>query len=143
MFGWMTRDRAQQGMPFEARTVRTRSDMRGTGRVALPIVFARGEDGTWTATWMHLYLSGSPNFNRLEANRASTGVLARGVLERDYLTVGYVVELLRAAGTTVTMWTPEVELDTPVTFIGAHHPEGLPHGSDVITVDRLNQLIPA
>lgn len=52
MFGYMTRARAQRGMPFEARTVRTRSDMRGTGRVALPVVFARGDDRVWTAKWL-------------------------------------------------------------------------------------------
>ncbi|QWF85679.1 hypothetical protein [Amycolatopsis sp. CA-230715] len=143
MFGWMTRDHDQAGAPFEARTVRTRSDMRGTGRVALPAVFARGEDGTWTATWLHLYLSGHPNFNRVEENRVSTAVLARGLLQRDYLTVGHLVELMRAAGTEVTAWEPGTELDGPVTFLGMHAPETLPDGTEVITSDRLNQLIPA
>jgi len=143
MFGWMTRDRAQAGMPFEARTVRTRSDMRGPGRVALPIVFGRGQDGTWTATWLHLYLSGTPDFNQVESNRASTATLAQGLLGRDYLTVAYLVELLRAAGTTVTTWAPGMELRGPVTFIGAEPPEGLPGGSEVITPDRLNRLVPA
>ncbi len=143
MFGWMTRDHDQAGAPFEARTVRTRSDMRGTGRVALPAVFARGEDGSWTATWLHLYLSGNPNFNQVEANRASTAVLARGLLQREYLTVGYVVELMRAAGAEVTTWEPGAELDGPVTFLGLHAPETVPDGTEVITLDRLNQLIPA
>ncbi|UJW28853.1 hypothetical protein L3Q67_26825 [Saccharothrix sp. AJ9571] len=143
MFGWMTCGHDQAGAPFEARTVRTRSDMRGTGRVALPVVFARGADGSWTATWLHLYLSGTPNFNRLETNRASTAVLARGLLQRDYLTVGYLVELMRATGTEITTWESGTKLDAPVTFLGMHAPEALPDGSEVITLDRLNQLIPA
>jgi len=140
MFGWMTRDRAQRGAPFDARTVRTRSDMRGTGRVALPIVFGRGADGAWTATWLHLYLSGTPNFNRVEANRFSTSVLARGLLRRRYLTVRYLVDLL---STPVTTWEPGLRFGEPVTFVGLHRPEGLPEGSTVLTLDRLNQLIPA
>lgn len=139
----MTRGHDQAGAPFEARTVRTRSNMRGTGRVALPVVFARGADGSWTATWLHLYLSGTPNFNRLETNRASTAVLARGLLQRDYLTVGYLVELMRATGTEITTWESGTKLDAPVTFLGMHAPEALPDGSEVITLDRLNQLIPA
>jgi hypothetical protein len=143
MFGWMTRDHGRAGAPFEARTVGTRSDMRGAGRVALPAVFARGDDGTWTATWLHLYLSGRLNFNQVEANRASTAVLARGLLQRDYLTVGHLVELMRAAGTEVMLWEPGTEPAGPVTYLGVHAPEDLPAGSEVITLDRLNQLIPA
>ncbi|WP_211590329.1 TerD family protein [Microbispora sp. H11081] len=42
-FGYMTRDAAQEGRPFEPRTVRMKSDLRGSGRVALPLVFLRGE----------------------------------------------------------------------------------------------------
>lgn len=142
MFGWMTRERSQQGMPFEARTVRARSDMRGAGRVALPILFGRGSDGVWTATWMHLYLTGSPNFNRVEANRVSTSLQARAVAHREYLTVGYLVDLLRAKAGSVMTWQPGLRLSDPVTFLGLHRPEGLPDGSTVITLKELNQLIP-
>jgi hypothetical protein len=141
MFGWMTRDRAQHGAPFEARTVRTRSDMRGGGRVALPVMFGRDADGVWTATWLHLYLTGQPNFNRVEVNRVSAGVLARGLVRREYLTVRYLVDLLRAEE--VTTWTPDIHLTEPVTFLGPHRPENLPEGSTAITLDRLNELIPA
>lgn len=143
MFGWMTRDRDQAGAPFEARTVRTRSDMRGTGRVALPIIFGRDTDGTWTATWLHLYLSGSPNFNRVETNRVSTATLARGLVQRDYLTVGYLVGLMRSSGTEISTWEPGIELAAPVTFLGVHAPdELLPEESEKITLEQLNQLIP-
>jgi len=142
MFGWMIRDRGQRGAPFEARTVRTRSDMRGPGRVALPVAFLRGDDGTWQARWLHLYLPGMPHFNQVEANRVSTGLLTRTILERDYLTVRYLVDLLQAKGCAVARWDPDRKIDDPVTFIGLEAPDGLPHGSTVITLDRLNQLIP-
>lgn len=141
MFGWMTREHAQQGMPFDARTVRARSEMRGSGRVALPILFGRDADG-WYATWMHLYLAGWPNFNAVESNRASTTHLVHGVAERTYLTIGYLVDLLRAKAGSVTRWEPGIELAEPVTFIGMSEPDGLPDGSTTITLDRLNQLIP-
>lgn len=138
MFGWMTRDRAQQGAPFEARTVRMRSDMRGTGRVALPVVFSRGEDGAWTATWTHLYLSGSPNFNRVEGNRLSTSLLARSIYDRTYLNAGYLVELIERRGCRVVRSADITGVTGPVTFIGLEQPDGLPEGSRMI---RPNQLL--
>jgi hypothetical protein len=70
-------------------------------------------------------------------------VLARGLLQREYLTVGYLVELMRAAGTEVTTWEPGTELSGPVTFLGLYAPEALPVATEVITLDRLNQLIQA
>ncbi|WP_018680280.1 TerD family protein [Actinokineospora enzanensis] len=140
LFGWMTRDREQEGAPFEARTVRTRSELRGSGRVALPVVFGRAPDGTWTATWTHLYLSGSPKFNRVEANQLSTGLLVRALVSREYLTVRYLVELCRGK---VTEWSPGMWFDGPVTYVGLHEPDGLPAGSTVITLDGLNRLIPS
>ncbi|MFD8500395.1 hypothetical protein [Amycolatopsis sp. NPDC059657] len=142
MFGWMSRGRAQRGAPFEPRTVRTRSEMRGNGRVALPVAFLRDEAGAWSATWLHLYLSGSPNFNRVEYNRVSTGLLARSILRRRYLTVAYLVDLMRAKAGRVTPWQPGEELAEPVTYLGLDRPDGLPAGSTAITLDRLNQLIP-
>lgn len=143
MFGWMTRDRGQRGAPFEARTVRTRSDMRGSGRVALPIMFARDDKGTWTANWTHLYLSGGVNFNVVEGNQVSTSMITRGLVERDYLTMSYLVDMLSAKAGSVTMWEPGLRLTEPVVFVGLDRPEGLPDGSEVFTRERLNQLIPA
>ncbi|SDY10862.1 hypothetical protein SAMN05421504_104530 [Amycolatopsis xylanica] len=142
MFGWMIRGRAQRGAPFEPRTVRTRSEMRGSGRVALPVAFLRDEAGVWSATWLHLYLSGTPRFNRVEYNQVSAGLLARSILQRRYLTVAYLVDLSRAKAAAVTPWQPGEELAEPVTYLGLDRPDGLPAGSTAITLDRLNQLIP-
>jgi hypothetical protein len=142
MFGWMIRGDDQQGAPFEPRTVRTRSEMRGPGRVALPMVFGRDYDGTWFAKWMHLYLAGEPRFNRIEYNKVSTSKLARAIVDRDYLTMSYLVDLLSVNAGSVTMMKPGMKFDEPVVFVGLDRPDGLPEGSTVITRDKLNQLIP-
>jgi stress response protein SCP2 len=142
MFGWMLRNEEQRGMPFEARTVRTRSEMRGTGQVALPIVFARNDDGTWSAVWTHLYLQGQTGFNRVEGNRLSTGLLAQGIVGRRYLNMEYLLALRSRVAAKAELWTPGMKLDGPVTFVGREAPEGLPEGSEVFAGDRLTELIP-
>ncbi|MGW5265167.1 hypothetical protein ACWEQG_29705 [Microbispora sp. NPDC004025] len=135
-FGYMTRDAGQEGRPFEPRTVRMKSDLRGSGRVALPLVFLRGEDGTWRVKWLHLYLSGSPGFNQVEGNRVTTSLLVRSIVERDYLRVGYLTGLLRAKSSAPCE-------GGQVTYIGLEAPAGLPEGARVYTPATLHELIPA
>ncbi|WP_229403366.1 hypothetical protein [Micromonospora okii] len=139
MFGYQTRARDQRGAPFDARTVRARSHLRGQGQVALPMVFARGESG-WQAVWLHLYLRGRPSFNRVEGNTFTTADRVRALMERRYLTVSYLVDRWRARGE-VTTWNGRLP-DEPVTFIGIEVPEDLPEGSQTYTLDRLSELIP-
>jgi hypothetical protein len=140
-FGFMTRDRVQAGAPFEPRTVRMKSDLRGAGRVALPMAFSRGDDGKWCGKWLHLYLRGQPNFNRVEANRVSTGLLARSIIERDYLRVGYLTGMM--AATAERVWAPGGTLPAePVTYVGLGAFE-LPAGSAAYTPLNLGDLIPA
>ena len=141
-FGFMTRDAEQAGAPFEPRTVRMKSDLRGTGRVALPLVFARDEAGAWSATWLHLFLNGEARFNRVEANATSTSLLAKTVLEHQYLTMAHLARLLRAKAGSYTPYHRGIELDGPVTFVGLDRPDGLPEGSDVYPVGRWSELIP-
>ncbi|WP_422752138.1 hypothetical protein [Micromonospora sp. WMMD708] len=139
MFGYQTRERDQGGAPFDARTVRARSQLRGQGRVALPMVFARNEQG-WQAVWLHLYLQGRPSFNRVEESTFTTADRVRALVERRYLTVAYLVDRWRGqAG--VTMWDGRLP-DGPVTFVGIEAPENLPDGSEAFTLGRLNELIP-
>ena len=96
-FGFMEREPSQRGRPFEPRTVRVKSDLFGTSRVSLPVLFARGDDGSWHAKWMHLGLTGHPQFNRVEGNARSTSQLVRAIAERRYLQVSYLEDLLRPA----------------------------------------------
>jgi hypothetical protein len=140
MFGYQTRTADQRGAPFEPRTVRARSAMRGPGRVALPIVFARAEQG-WQAVWLHLYLHGRPAFNRVEENTFTTSHRVRALLDRRYLTVSYLLDRWRTKAD-VTTWDGRPP-DRPVTFIGLETPDGLPDGSAAYPLDRLAELIPA
>ncbi|MET0495980.1 MAG: hypothetical protein ABW000_22860 [Actinoplanes sp.] len=134
MFGYQIRTPDQGGAPFEARTVRARSHLRGQGRIALPMVFAKG------AVWLHLYLGGRPSFNRVEDNTITTADQVRALMERRYLTISYLVDLWRARAE-VTTWDGRLP-DEPVTYIGIEAPEGLPAGSETYTLDRLSELIP-
>ncbi|MGW1062233.1 hypothetical protein [Micromonospora rubida] len=140
MFGYQTRTRDQLGAPFDARTVRARSHLRGPGRVALPMVFAKDERG-WQAVWLHLYLRGTPSFNRVEENTFSTSDRVRALMERRYLTVSYLVDSWRARAEVMT-WNGRLP-DEPITFIGIEAPQDLPDGSEAYTLDRLSELIPA
>ncbi|MEU4514590.1 hypothetical protein AB0G05_34260 [Nonomuraea wenchangensis] len=132
-FGFMTRDAAQQGLPFEPRTVRMKSDLRGAGRVALPLVFLRGGDGRWRAKWLHLYLTGRPAFNQVEGNRVSTALLVRSIVEREYLTVRHLAGLLARRG----------GAGEHTTYLALRAPGDAPEGARVYTPATLHELIPA
>ncbi|MEU8514029.1 hypothetical protein AB0C76_20925 [Kitasatospora sp. NPDC048722] len=143
-FGYMLREAEQQGLPFEPRTVRMKSDLRGPGKVALPLAFVRTPDGRWHAKWLHLYLQGDPEANRVEGNRVSVATLLRGIVERDHLTVRYLADLMGAA--TTTLWNTAAGATPPpgpVTYVGLERPEGLHPDSVVITPENLRDLIPA
>ncbi|MER6472428.1 TerD family protein [Streptomyces collinus] len=141
-FGFMLRDGEQKGRPFEPRTVRMKSELRGTGRVALPLVFQRTEDGRWRAKWLHLYLRGISSANRVEENQVSVSKVVRALVEREQLTVGYLVGLMSADGTSVDLWDGEAVPDGPVTYIGLERPEGLHPDSRIITCGNLRDVIP-
>lgn len=143
-FGMMHRTPEQKGKPFEAATVRIKSDLRGKGRVALPLVFSKNGDGTWSARWMHLYLKGMPNFNRVEANRVQASVLVRSILERQYLSLQYLIEFLRQKANSFAWQRQGANVpEEPVTFIGLEVPENLPKNSMVYTLANLHALIPS
>ncbi|MEU6066980.1 hypothetical protein ABZ864_21445 [Streptomyces sp. NPDC047082] len=142
-FGFMLREGEQRGRPFEPRTVRLKSELRGPGRVALPLAFRRGDDGRWRAKWLHLYLKGHPSANRVEGNRVTVATLLRGVVERDQLTVRYLTDLMTDGGTAATLWDGETVPEGPVTFIGFEPPEGLHPDSRILTPKNLRDLIPA
>jgi hypothetical protein len=94
-FGYMDRDLPRGGKPFEPATVRMKSELRGPGRIALPLAFVRADDGGWQVKWLHLHLSGAPQFNRVEDNNVTTADLVAAVVRRRYLTMAYLVDLLR------------------------------------------------
>ncbi|WP_189951667.1 TerD family protein [Streptomyces roseolus] len=142
-FGFMLRDREQRGRPFEPRTVRMKSDLRGPGRVALPLAFRRDDEGRWHAHWLHLCLRGAPAANRVEDHRVSVTVLLRGLMGRRPLTVGHLVRLMEESGSAVTLWEGGEVPEEPVTYLGLERPDGLAEGSVVVTPENLRDLIPA
>ncbi|MET9774627.1 hypothetical protein ABZ023_10205 [Streptomyces sp. NPDC006367] len=142
-FGFMVRDGGQKGRPFEPRTVRMKSELRGTGRVALPLVFRREDDGRWRAKWLHLYLKGISAANRVEENQVSVSKVVRAFAEREYLTVRYLTGLMTGPATAVELWDGESVPDGPVTYIGLERPEGLHPDSRAVTLGNLRDLIPA
>lgn len=125
-FGFMLRDSEQKGQPFEPAMVRMKSDLRGSGRVALPMVFVRGEDGQWRAKWLHLYLKGRASFNQVEGNRVTAGLLVRGMIDREYLRVRYLTDLISAGAETVTVLGSGPLPTGPVTYVGLERPS-TPH----------------
>ncbi|WP_221361626.1 hypothetical protein [Streptomyces beigongshangae] len=141
-FGFMLRDGEQKGRPFEPRTVRMKSELRGTGRVALPLVFRREDDGRWRAKWLHLYLKGVSSANRVEENRISVSKVVRAVVEREQLTVRHLAGLMAGGTTVVDLWDGGPVPDGPVTYIGLERPEGLHPDSTVITLENLRDVIP-
>lgn len=140
-FGFMELAPGQRGEPFEARTVRMKSDMRGKGKVALPLAFIRNSKGKWAARWLHLYLNGQPNFNRVERNRISTALVVQSIVNRQYLSFMHLFALM--ANTNTLSWYEGQKIKKPVTFIGLEPPEGLPSGSKVYALSNLRELIPA
>ncbi|MEO3783656.1 hypothetical protein ABGB12_10020 [Actinocorallia sp. B10E7] len=142
-FGFMTRDAEQAGAPFEPATVRMKSDLRGAGRTALPLVFLRGEDGRWRAKWLHLFLRGELEFNQVETTDATVKSLVRAFVDREFLRVRHLTDLWAAKAGTVTFLGEEALPDVPVTFVGLERPEGLAEGSRVLDLTNLIELIPA
>ncbi|MEU0338441.1 hypothetical protein ABZ092_05480 [Streptomyces bobili] len=141
-FGFMLRDGEQKGRPFEPRTVRMKSELRGAGRVALPLVFRREDDGRWRAKWLHLYLKGISAANRVEENQVSVSKVVRALVEREHLTVRYLIGLMSDGTTAVDLWDGGPVPDEPVLYIGLERPEGLHPDSRVITLENLRDLIP-
>ncbi|MEV7323910.1 TerD family protein [Streptomyces sp. NPDC093970] len=141
-FGFMVRDAAQRGRPFEPRTVRMKSELRGAGRVALPLAFRRGDDGRWHAKWLHLHLRGISSANRVEENQVSVSKAVRALVEREQLTVRYLTGLMSADRTAVQLWNGGPVPDEPVLYIGLERPEGLHPDSQVVTLENLRDLIP-
>jgi stress response protein SCP2 len=99
-FGFMARDETQDGLPFEPRTVRTKFELRGSSRVAMPLVFVR-EGGQWQAKWLNLFVAGRGFGNRVESNRLSTSLLVGAALMHQHLTVAYLANLSDADGESV------------------------------------------
>ncbi len=142
-FGYMSLDAAQRGAPFEPAAVQMKSDLRGAGRVNLPLAFVRDERHGWSARWLHLVLRGQAQYNRVEENRVTTALLTRSLMERRYLTLGFLVELLRRRAGDFSWYETGMKpgWSGPVTYLGLAAPGNLPPGSAVYTLSNLQELV--
>ena len=141
-FGFMSRTKEEMGKPFEASTVKMKSEIRGNNNVAMPLVFIKGDKG-WVAKWLHLYLKGMPAGNMVEGNTKASEMLTRSMIEHKFLGMGYLVEAFTKKAKGWGWYKKGMELKEPVTYIGIEVPEGLPEGSRTFTLANLHELVPA
>lgn len=138
-FGFMELDRKQHGKPFEPQAVTMKSDLRGEGKVSLPLVFIHEDDGTWTAKWMHLYLKTRVSYNKVENNKANTSLLAKAITNREYLTIQYISTLYKKN----SIFDANKQYKRPVYYVGLSIPDyKFPEGSKILTLNSLKELIP-
>ena len=128
----MERTEAEGGKPFEAATVKTKFDLRGNGKIALPMVICNTPDG-FEVKWIDLTLKGLHWGNRLEHNTSQTSAQVQAVVEKEYLPVTYITDKL----------LKKSSKDGGTTYIGVAKPEGLPEDTKVFTISSLKDLIPA
>lgn len=147
-FGFMSRTQAQKGRPFEARTVKSKAEMRGKNKIALPLVFIKEDDGTLSVKWLNANLKGLFAGNQTENNTLSTTTLIRAIIENKYLTVQYLVDLLSAKDDITVLYYDEIadgkideDLGLSVTYIGKDIPEGLPETVKIIDLNNLHELL--
>lgn len=141
-FGFMQRTPAQKGMPFEPTTVKTKFDVRGKGKVALPLVFINNGFNNWSAKWVNIYLNGMPSMNRIETNKQTTTLLIKSIVERNYLNMNYVVTLLQQKAKSFS-WYEDQKLKDTDTFVGLEAPKILSNKTTVFTLNNLQDLLPA
>lgn len=130
-FGFMERDEKQKGLPFEPKTVKVKSEVRGKGQVAVPAVFFRNKNG-WFCKWLDMQLTGQPICNTVEGNKATTSMMIKSIMERKNLTIKDLMDLL-----------PGTQDESKMAYVGFQQPETLSKGiTKVMTLDNLTGLIP-
>lgn len=90
-FGYMLRTLEEKGKPFEAKTVETKSDLYGTNRIALPMVFINTDNG-WKVKQLNLFIKGYAAFNATENNSTQTQVLLQSIVADNFLTMEYLAD---------------------------------------------------
>lgn len=139
-FGFMSLDSAEKGKPFEPQAVELKFDLRGDKQVGVPLVFARTAAG-FEAKWLDLYAKGAFWGNRVESTKFSTGLLAKSLVTRQYLTIDRLLDLYRDKAKKVVKATGK--LPQGCTYVGLERSENVPASAKVYTLDNLKELIPA
>jgi len=114
----------------------------------MPLAFYRGEDGKVYAKWLHLYLKGQMaglGGYRIEENKVTTQLLARSIMQYDYLRVAYIAEAMkRRAGQVLDVKDALTAHEgQKVTFLGIEQTDNVLAGADVVSLASLARLVPA
>jgi stress response protein SCP2 len=95
-FGFMERNESEKGLAFEPKTVKFKSELQGEYQLALPVIFIREDDGSWTAKWMHLGLNSYTSFmGQVERNSKNTSLLVKAIVKKNFFKVGELVDLYK------------------------------------------------
>ena len=91
----------------------------------------------------HNAYKGMQNMNMIEENRMSTALLVKSIVERKYLCIKYLIDILAYKAESFS-WYNEKEQETRdnTTFIGVDVPKGLPKNTSVYTVNNIQDLLP-
>ena len=119
-FGYMARSKYEKGAPFEPKTVKTKFALRGKGQICMPLAFFREGDAI-KVKWLDLYSKGRNRCNMVENNKFTTALVAKTILNKEYLNIDYLLNLYKKAGSEIK-FTDE-------------------HDEKLITISRLNTLI--
>jgi len=98
--GWMTRDHAQHGEVFEAKTVQNKADLAGDTCVAIPVIIDLQER---KAIWADIALTNPPSFpNNVEANKGSISLVCKNIASLKRPTLHTLLRLHAEARGTLT-----------------------------------------
>lgn len=145
-FGFMTRSIGQEGLPYDPTTVKYKSELRGKNRVATPLAFVKVEDDSWYAKWMNLYLSGDPRYNRVEENKATSSLVTKSIIQREYLAMDYLTSMLTDKAKNSIDYEgvslKDISNRSGVVYIGVNVPENMPQNVKTYSLSNLSELIP-
>jgi stress response protein SCP2 len=141
-FGFMERDSKEKGKPFEALSVKNKFELRGDGKVFLPMVIIRNDDG-WNVKWIDLNCKGMINCNRIEQNRFSTSLLAKSITEKEYLSMDYLTDIYKSKAENIYTSSHKNLPQKDVVYIGMSKPESIPSENKFYILTNLKDLIPS
>lgn len=66
--------------------------MIGDKKLYIPLAFYTEGNNNYVK-WLDIYQNGKPNFNMVEKHGATTGITAKSIIDRKYITVYDIVKL--------------------------------------------------
>ena len=146
--GYTEQHSDEGGKPFEPQTVKTKTELRGTGSHGCPFVLYKHPTGKWCIQWVHLFFNGGVDFNKIEDNKKTNSLVMASMLKRNYLTIGKMVRGMFPESIRHVKDNDKPSMDIKegdsILYIGLQKPEYL-SGYDnvtIITPDKFKELIP-